>query len=193
MCPQGGQLLDQSGSLASFWDQTSALTRRSFRNMYRDLGYYWLRLIIYIALGISIGTVFQNVGTSWNSIRVSRVLPMNSTAHYMIRIYFHCYRVQPLWQNARQFLSMWWTKSITLWKNCLIFSWIPSQYVSPIHCWCNAWSSEDCVTVHWQSRAGSMTFMTGFLTFMSIGGFPSFVEDLKVIWPLLVNYLIKNS
>lgn len=73
MCPQGGQLLDQSGSLASFWGQTSALTRRSFRNMYRDLGYYWLRLIIYIALGVSIGTVFQNVGTSWNSIRVSRV------------------------------------------------------------------------------------------------------------------------
>lgn len=42
--------------------------------MYRDLGYYWLRLIIYIALGVSIGTVFQNVGTSWNSIRVSRDL-----------------------------------------------------------------------------------------------------------------------
>lgn len=34
--------------------------------------------------------------------------------------------------------------------------------------------------VFWQSRAGSITFMTGFLTFMSIGGFPSFVEDLKV-------------
>jgi hypothetical protein len=36
------------------------------------------------------------------------------------------------------------------------------------------------VGVYWQSRAGAMTFMTGFLTFMSIGGFPSFVEDLKV-------------
>lgn len=94
-----GLLLDQSGSQAGFFSQTSALTRRSFRNMRRDLGYYWLRLIIYIALGVSIGSVFRNVGTSWNAIR---------------------------------------------------------------------------------SRAGAMTFMTGFLTFMSIGGFPSFVEDLKV-------------
>lgn len=95
----GGKLLDQNGSQAKFITQTSALTRRSFRNMRRDLGYYWLRFIIYIALGVSIGSVFRNVGTSWNSIR---------------------------------------------------------------------------------SRAGSITFMTGFLTFMSIGGFPSFVEDLKV-------------
>lgn len=132
MCPQGGQLLDQSGSLASFWGQTSALTRRSFRNMYRDLGYYWLRLIIYIALGVSIGTVFQNVGTSWNSIRVSRVLylwtPMPTTWFVSIFIATECNHCQ----NARQFLSMWWTESITLWKNYLTFSWIPSQYFSPI-------------------------------------------------------------
>lgn len=26
-----------------------------------------------------------------------------------------------------------------------------------------------------------MSYVTGFLTFMSIGGFPSFVEDMKVI------------
>lgn len=69
-CLQGGKLLDQNGSQAKFITQTSALTRRSFRNMRRDLGYYWLRFIIYIALGVSIGSVFRNVGTSWNSIRV---------------------------------------------------------------------------------------------------------------------------
>lgn len=68
---QAGLLLNQNGSEAGFFSQTSALTRRSFRNMRRDLGYYWLRLIIYIALGVSIGSVFRNVGTSWNAIRVS--------------------------------------------------------------------------------------------------------------------------
>lgn len=172
MCPQGGQLLDQSGSLASFWGQTSALTRRSFRNMFRDLGYYWLRLIIYIALGVSIGTVFQNVGTSWNSIRVSRVLylwtPIPTTWFVSIFIATECNHSGKMQDNFSQ-------------RGGQSQSHSPSQYFSSIHCWCNAWSSEDCVMVHWQSRAGSMTFMTGFLTFMSIGGFPSFVEDLKVI------------
>lgn len=31
-----------------------------------------------------------------------------------------------------------------------------------------------------QARAGCMFFVAAFLTFMSIGGFPSFVEDMKV-------------
>jgi hypothetical protein len=29
-----------------------------------------------------------------------------------------------------------------------------------------------------------MSYVAGFLTFMSIGGFPSFVEDMKVIFCL---------
>jgi hypothetical protein len=32
----------------------------------------------------------------------------------------------------------------------------------------------------WQGRAGCMGFIGGFLTFMSIGSFPSFVDDMKV-------------
>jgi hypothetical protein len=32
----------------------------------------------------------------------------------------------------------------------------------------------------WQGRAGCMAFVGGFLTFMSIGSFPSFVDDMKV-------------
>jgi hypothetical protein len=32
----------------------------------------------------------------------------------------------------------------------------------------------------WQGRAGCMAFVGGFLTIMSIGSFPSFVEDMKV-------------
>lgn len=31
-----------------------------------------------------------------------------------------------------------------------------------------------------QGRAGCIAYVGGFLTFMSIGGFPSFVEDMKV-------------
>lgn len=31
-----------------------------------------------------------------------------------------------------------------------------------------------------QARAACMSYMVGFMTFMSIGGFPSFVEDMKV-------------
>jgi polyferredoxin len=75
------------------------LTMRSFKNMYRDLGYYWLRLAIYTALGLCIGTVFFRLGTSYNDI---------------------------------------------------------------------------------QARASVLVFISGFLTFMAIGGFPSFVEDIVV-------------
>ncbi|CAI9104069.1 OLC1v1002677C1 [Oldenlandia corymbosa var. corymbosa] len=48
--------------------QCLVLTKRSFLNMYRDLGYYWLRLAIYIALAFGLGTVFYNVGNSYSSI-----------------------------------------------------------------------------------------------------------------------------
>lgn len=68
--------------------------------MFRDLGYYWLRLVIYIALGISLATVFHNLGTSYDSIK---------------------------------------------------------------------------------DRGSLVAFIVGFLTFMTIGGFPSFVEVMKVI------------
>jgi len=32
-----------------------------------------------------------------------------------------------------------------------------------------------------QDRGSLLSFIAGFLTFMSIGGFPSFVEDMKVV------------
>lgn len=55
---------------ASFAAQCVVLTKRSFVNMYRDLGYYWLRLAIYIMLCLCIGTVFYDVGLSYGSIQV---------------------------------------------------------------------------------------------------------------------------
>ncbi|RVW60267.1 ABC transporter G family member 11 [Vitis vinifera] len=63
----GGALKKRSH--ASFLNQCLVLTRRSFVNMYRDLGYYWLRLAIYVALTVALGTIFHNVGYSNSSIK----------------------------------------------------------------------------------------------------------------------------
>nr|POF21587.1 abc transporter g family member 11 [Quercus suber] len=48
--------------------QAFILTKRSFVNMSRHFGYYWLRLAIYIVVTICIGTIYLNVGTSYTSI-----------------------------------------------------------------------------------------------------------------------------
>lgn len=50
--------------------QAFTLTKRSFVNMSRDFGYYWLRLVIYIIVTVCIGTIYLNVGTGYNSILV---------------------------------------------------------------------------------------------------------------------------
>ncbi|XP_002974167.2 ABC transporter G family member 11 [Selaginella moellendorffii] len=94
-----GVVLQSTGSHASFFMQAATLTLRSFKNMTRDMGYYWLRLAIYVILNIGIGTLYFRIGTDYGSI---------------------------------------------------------------------------------SARAACMSYVGGFLTFMSIGGFPSFVEDIKV-------------
>ncbi|XAR73421.1 Taurine-transporting ATPase [Bertholletia excelsa] len=96
---QGGEALEKKGSQAGFITQCLVLTERSFVNMYRDLGYYWLRLAIYIALCLCVGTIFYDIGHSYGSI---------------------------------------------------------------------------------QARGSMLMFVAAFLTFMAIGGFPSFVEDMKI-------------
>ncbi|CAL9188995.1 unnamed protein product [Musa hybrid cultivar] len=96
----GGSLVKKR-SQASFFTQTGVLTRRSFVNMYRDLGYYWLRFAIYVALCLCVGSIYYDVGHSFGSIQAC--------------------------------------------------------------------------------KSGSMLMFTAaFLTFMAIGGFPSFVEDMKI-------------
>ncbi|XP_027358616.1 ABC transporter G family member 11 [Abrus precatorius] len=94
-----GTVLEAGGSEASFLMQSYTLTKRSFINMSRDFGYYWLRLVIYIVVTVCIGSIYLNVGTGYNSIL---------------------------------------------------------------------------------ARGSCASFVFGFVTFMSIGGFPSFVEDMKV-------------
>ncbi|MED6125857.1 hypothetical protein PIB30_072542 [Stylosanthes scabra] len=91
--------IEKKSGHASFLSQCIVLTKRSFVNMSRDLGYYWLRLAIYIALAISLATVFYRLDTTYASIK---------------------------------------------------------------------------------DRASLLAFISTFITFMSIGGFPSFVEDMKV-------------
>ncbi|KAF9609555.1 hypothetical protein IFM89_016991 [Coptis chinensis] len=95
---KGGGVLEK-GSQASFSTQSMVLTRRSLVNMNRDLGYYWLRLAIIIALCLCLGTIFYDIGHSYGSI---------------------------------------------------------------------------------QARGSMLMFVAAFLAFMSIGGFPSFVEDMKI-------------
>ncbi|KAH1215465.1 ABC transporter G family member 11 [Glycine max] len=84
---------------ADFFTQCLILTRRSFVNMYREVGYYWLRLLIYGALALSLGTMFFDIGSSSESI---------------------------------------------------------------------------------QARGSLLVFVVTFLTFITVGGFPSFVEEMKV-------------
>ncbi|KAL5059309.1 hypothetical protein RYX36_030913, partial [Vicia faba] len=55
-------------SSANWMKQLSTLTKRSFLNMSRDLGYYWLRILFYILTGITIGTLFFHIGTGNSSI-----------------------------------------------------------------------------------------------------------------------------
>jgi hypothetical protein len=56
---------------ANFWTQCWSLTRRSFTNMKRDIGYYWLRSIIYFLLSICLGTIYWRIGFQYSSILVS--------------------------------------------------------------------------------------------------------------------------
>ncbi|XP_065871896.1 ABC transporter G family member 1-like [Euphorbia lathyris] len=64
------------GKQTNFNNQCLVLLERSFVNMHRDLGYYWLRLAIYIMLGLGIGSVFYKIGLGRNSIEARGSLLM---------------------------------------------------------------------------------------------------------------------
>ncbi|XP_055816130.1 ABC transporter G family member 1-like [Solanum dulcamara] len=98
ICKQEGEVLEKR-SRANFATQSLVLTRRSFVNMSRDLGYYWMRLAVYIVIAVGLGTIYYDVGFSYSSI---------------------------------------------------------------------------------QARGSMLMFVATFITFMAIGGFSSFVEELKV-------------
>ncbi|KAJ0681840.1 putative ABC-type lipopolysaccharide transporter [Helianthus annuus] len=81
ICGQEGDLTEKAGNLkACFITQCRVLVKRSFINMYRDIGYYWLRLGIYIALGFAVGTVFYDLGSGFGSLnaRISMLMFVSS-------------------------------------------------------------------------------------------------------------------
>ncbi|CAI9104064.1 OLC1v1002672C1 [Oldenlandia corymbosa var. corymbosa] len=41
--------------------QCIVLTKRSVINMFRDIGYYWMRLFVYIAIALALGTIIYHV------------------------------------------------------------------------------------------------------------------------------------
>ncbi|KAK7378134.1 hypothetical protein VNO80_03571 [Phaseolus coccineus] len=52
----------------SWLNQLCTLTDRSFLNMSRDFGYYWLRILFYIMMSVSAGVLLFNIGTSNEAI-----------------------------------------------------------------------------------------------------------------------------
>ncbi|CAN1837426.1 ABC transporter G family member 3 [Linum perenne] len=66
-----GPLLKTKGR-AGFGTRIAVLTWRSLLIMSREWKYYWLRLILYMALALCIGTVFSGLGHSLSSV-VTRV------------------------------------------------------------------------------------------------------------------------
>ncbi|KAI4299111.1 hypothetical protein L6164_032601 [Bauhinia variegata] len=84
---------------AAFFTQCLILIKRSFVHMYREVGYYRLRMLIYGALALSLGTIFYDIGSGSESV---------------------------------------------------------------------------------QTRASLLVFVVTFLTFITVSGFPAFVEEMKV-------------
>ena len=83
---QGGEVVKMEGQQPSFLMQSFVLTKRSFINMYRDLGYYWLRFAIYIALCLCCGTIFYDIGHSYGSIQVPSKKPLVVVATPLITV-----------------------------------------------------------------------------------------------------------
>lgn len=68
--PQEGPRLKNRGR-ASAATRIAVLTWRSLLIMSREWRYFWIRLVLYVLLTVSIGTVFFNVGHSLLSVMVS--------------------------------------------------------------------------------------------------------------------------
>ncbi|CAN1267751.1 ABC transporter G family member 15 [Linum perenne] len=95
---KGTEIRRNMKNQVNWWKQLCTLTQRSYVNMWRDLGYYWVRIGIYVALSVCVRTIFFDIG-----------------------------------------------------RSASIFG-----------------------------RGSCDGFIAGFMTFMSIGGFPSFIEELEV-------------
>ncbi|KAG2409964.1 ABC transporter G family member 11 [Vigna angularis] len=54
---------------AEFLTQCLVLLKRSSKQIYRDISNYWLRLTVFIAVSVSLGSIFYHVGASMRSIQ----------------------------------------------------------------------------------------------------------------------------
>lgn len=63
---------DMTSKHTDWWKQLRALTHRSFMNMSRDIGYYWLRIVFYVIVSVCAGTIFYNVGNTYWAIMARR-------------------------------------------------------------------------------------------------------------------------
>ena len=54
--------------------QTWVITKRTFLNNLRNIGVFWLRAGMYVCLCLMIGTIFLNLGTSWQDAYLFTVL-----------------------------------------------------------------------------------------------------------------------
>ena len=68
--------------------QTWVLTKRTFLNNLRNIGVFWLRLGMYIALCIMIGTIFFKLGVTWQD-----TYSFTSLLFFVVAVSCHC---QPL-------------------------------------------------------------------------------------------------
>ena len=71
-----------------FWVyQTGVLCRRSWKNMTRNIGVYWLRVVMYWTLTFCIGTIYFRLGTDYASINARAAHPR---VHYrLLRLHVH--------------------------------------------------------------------------------------------------------
>ncbi|EXC04080.1 ABC transporter G family member 15 [Morus notabilis] len=55
-------------SNASWLKQVYTLTDRSFVNMKRDVSYYWIRILFYLGVGVTTGSIYFEIDTSYVAI-----------------------------------------------------------------------------------------------------------------------------
>ncbi|KAF3633096.1 hypothetical protein FXO38_11436 [Capsicum annuum] len=92
---------------------------RSFVNMYRDLGYYWLRFAIYIALCLCVGTIFHDIGHNFGPIQFAEMVhfrdyksPSSKNKYLLIEaddgiVLTRLLTETPITGNANRLIKVW--------------------------------------------------------------------------------------
>mmetsp|Transcript_30928 Transcript_30928/g.80622 ORF Transcript_30928/g.80622 Transcript_30928/m.80622 type:complete len:634 (+) Transcript_30928:180-2081(+) len=65
VCAQPGQAYEASGNQANPVYQALVLTQRMLVNNFRNIGLFWIRLVMYVILCICMGTIFFDLGHTW--------------------------------------------------------------------------------------------------------------------------------